>query len=125
MSMRNLDTHYYDGKLKNYFDYVISKIEYVPISFDITISEMKDYCKNNNLNDAYNTLTLLESKKGNYDPTDNINSELLLNYIWYKIKHNPNEYMYIFEQLGDITTSGPCPQGRSKRLFQVIKSLYD
>jgi len=34
-------------------------------------------------------------------------------------------FVYLEEQLSDVLTSGSCPQGRCKRLYQVYLIFYD
>jgi len=125
--LNKLDTHFYDGKISAYAETILSKISPPNIPFEEAIQALKWWSGYLNYPEAIKTLELIEREKGNknFDPTDNLNTEYLVVVIWDKIKKEPQEYKYIFEQLSDVTTSGPCVMGRVKRLFQVVKSLYD
>lgn len=124
--MELTETHYYDGKLKDYAERLFHGIEKGSQTFEQVCRDFQEWAQKVNAPQAKITLEFLLKEKGhNLDPTDNLNAEDLLILIWEKIKGSPEDYSYIFEQLGDITTSGPCLMGRSKRLFQVFIALYD
>lgn len=124
--MNLTETHYYDGKLKDYAANLLQGITKSSQTFDQVCRQFQDWSQKLNYPQAGITLDFLLKEKGhNDDPTDNLNAEDLLILIWEKIKDNPQDYPYLFEQLGDITTSGPCVMGRTKRLFQVVTALYD
>ena len=72
---------------------------------------------------AQKTLHLLANdRKNNYDDRNKIHTELLVPIIWDKVKKYNELTIYdIFvEQLSDIIISGPCSQGRTTRLIQLL-----
>ena len=128
----SLDTHFYDTKLKPYAQKIIKNQDTNRNEFMYCISEMRrklDLSTNTSGIRGYvlQTLDLLERNyTQNVDPSDNLDSSFLFIKIFDKIYKEPaNDLYYIFEQLADVSSSGPCLQGRSKRLFQVYKCLYD
>jgi hypothetical protein len=124
MKKLTLNTHDYDRLIKDYAKSLINKIGDPLISYENAISDMLRYTLKNQEYGAYNSLLLIKRSKNNYDHSDNIDIKKILSLIWDKIHIHPEEYDYIFEQISDIAKLGPCPQGRSKRLFQVLASLY-
>lgn len=129
--MELLNTHYYDGKCSP-TDIPPSQY-YTDEVFERSIREIREkmYLPDVSLSQAQRasvsrTLDLLNaSKKNNFDSTDHLDSSFLLVKIWEKLNKEPAKDLYwFFEQLADIVDSGPCPQGRSKRLFSVYLCLY-
>lgn len=127
-----LDTHFYDTKIRPYAQKIISNQDTNRNEFMYCIDGMRrklDMASNTRDIRTYviQTLNLLEQNYGqNVDSSDNLNSSFLLIKIFDKIYKEPaNDLYYIFEQLADVSSSGPCLQGRSKRLFQIYKCLYD
>lgn len=122
-----LDTHYYDGHIMNYAQMLLDKIRTTNCTFEQSIQSLKEWSIKLDYPHAISSLQLIEQEQGekNLDPTDHIHVEHLITLIWDKIKEEPQEYLYVFEQLSDIVLYGPCVMGRVKRLFQVVKSLYD
>tara|TARA_R110001599_G_scaffold318151_1_gene527683 strand:+ start:98 stop:493 length:396 start_codon:yes stop_codon:yes gene_type:complete len=129
MDKTTLETHDYDTRL--------TKV--MTTKKDVSNEEFKKFIKclteiNNFLNqdcslkiqskiNAQKTLHLLANdRQNNYDERNKIHTELLLPIIWNKIKSYNELTMYdIFvEQLNDIITSGPCAQGRTTRLIQLL-----
>jgi hypothetical protein len=115
--MIKLNTHYYDGKLKE--RYSILKNTTVPeLNFPDTIKEIEQLVKTNPR--ALQIVNLLKSPNGNYDSSNNIHVKELLPLIWQHVKSFDESGKQLFiEQLVDIH-NGKCPQGRTTRLLQCV-----
>lgn len=129
------DTHYYDNKLKDelVISTNISKLDMGPI-----FPEFKRILEQNQENGLYPTaiqaLNLIEKDvecSGNYDSTNQFRADTILYLLYQKLKKfdspppgiDKGLINVIMEGLSDIITSGPCPQGRSTRLYQLYISL--
>tara|TARA_B110001454_G_scaffold161179_1_gene150610 strand:+ start:358 stop:753 length:396 start_codon:yes stop_codon:yes gene_type:complete len=129
MDKTTLETHDYDTRL--------TKV--MTTKKDVSEKEFKIFIKclteiNNFLNqdkflkvdskiNAQKTIHLLANdRKNNYDDKNKIHTELLMPIIWNKIKKYNELTMYdtFVEQLADIILSGPCAQGRTTRLIQLL-----
>jgi hypothetical protein len=113
--MKNV--HIFDGKINH-------NLKNIELDYDMNsvIQEMINLNWSDKVN---NHLNIILSRSGsNVDYTDNLNIEDLLFLVWEKIKHEPKEYEYVWEQLEDISM-GTCLQGFSKRLFSCYKALYE
>jgi hypothetical protein len=129
MDKTTLETHDYDTRL--------TKV--MTTKKDVSEKEFKIFIKclteiNNFLNqdkflkvdskiNAQKTIYLLANdRKNNYDDKNKIHTELLMPIIWNKIKKYNELTMYdtFVEQLADIILSGPCAQGRTTRLIQLL-----
>jgi len=128
MEMNKLNNDYYDGKItsddiyKNIKEYFFNKPNnYRMDNFTTTVNCM--------ININWSPISvkmlklLLNDRKHNKDPSDNLDAEYLLCLIWEKLKNNPINNLYVWEQIEDISNE-KCPQGRCKRLFSIVKSLY-
>jgi hypothetical protein len=129
MDLTTLDTHDYDTRLKKV---ITTKKEITENEFKIFVkclTEINDFfnqdkfLKVSSKINAQKTINLLlNDRKNNYDEKNKINVELLLPMIWNKVK-DYNEltiYDIFVEQLNDIIISGPCAQGRTTRLIQLL-----
>lgn len=129
MDKTTLETHDYDTRLTKVFK---TKKEISGEEFKIFIKCLKEinnflnqdkFLKVNSKINAQKTLHLLANdRRNNYDDKNKINTELLIPIIWNKVK-NYNEltiYDIFVEQLSDIIISGPCSQGRTTRLIQLL-----
>jgi hypothetical protein len=129
MDKTTLETHDYDTRLTKVLK---TKKEISKEEFQIFIKCLKEinnflnqdkFLKVNSKINAQKTLHLLANdRRNNYDDKNQINTELLIPIIWNKVK-NYNEltiYDLFVEQLSDIIISGPCSQGRTTRLIQLL-----
>lgn len=133
-----LNTHFYDGKLVQ--NDLISKIIDLRNS---KLSETKrelfaklaEEIKTAKVEERFR-LTALQAihiidrdihQPGNYDCTNGIYADDVL-YLVCKRMYSDKEieiFDYLTEQLSDIITSGQCAQGRSTRLFQLLRTLEE
>jgi len=135
-----LNTHDYDGRLTIYrqlieqddaeliapdpFDKVLDEILQVlpSVNMDFYHPGHRDYIPSETLKmHVKTTVRKLQTERGsNHDGSDNINIEDLLPRVWRFVrKYEINGAAKVFyEQLAAITWSGPCPQGRAKRIMQ-------
>ncbi len=114
----SLNTHYYDGSLKFDKNQCKSALNFIQIIEEIK----KDIINNKKKKEIMRTLQLLVvDRRNNFDTHNKINVEDLLPYIWEIIKKYDQTAKNVFyEQLIDITTKGPCAQGRVTRLMQFL-----
>jgi len=126
----SLNTHFFDGKMKNVIesfsgefessDYVtkVDKIksvqklrEKVLDLQEINIQGMR----------CFDTIAGSPDSPGNYDRVNNLDAFLLL-YLVSCHKDDPEYVSLLSHQLNEMA-SGMCPQGRTTRLLQVLYSL--
>tara|TARA_B100001248_G_C27386408_1_gene459906 strand:- start:1209 stop:1604 length:396 start_codon:yes stop_codon:yes gene_type:complete len=129
MDKTTLETHDYDTRLTKVLK---TKKEISEEEFKIFIKCLKEinnflnqdkFLKVNSKINAQKTLHLLANdRRNNYDDKNKIHTELLIPIIWDKVKKYNELTIYdIFvEQLNDIIISGPCSQGRTTRLIQLL-----
>ena len=129
MDKTTLETHDYDTRLTKVMTTKkdVSKKEFK--IFIKCLTEINDFLnqdkflKADSKINAQKTIHLLANdRNNNYDNKNKIHTELLMPIIWKKIKKYNELTMYdIFvEQLADIILSGPCAQGRTTRLIQLL-----
>ena len=111
-----LNTHFYDGKIKNEF----------PIK-GLSMQEKQDCCQ-----DLIHSCSQIDSKAMTYltlmikdlglannkDSTNHLNADDLLCLCWV-YRHNVDFIKELEIQLLDMAT-GFCPQGRTHRLYQLL-----
>jgi len=129
--MLSLQTHDYDGKIRTHFLEFCAPLRKFavydhPPNFDRCIQACLDFmvsdCRTWKYPSCKKGVVLLkEDMKNNLDVTDGIKAEFLFCYLFYNLVYE--EYPAFYEQLHDIVVSGPCPQGRVKRLFQLCLSI--
>ena len=129
MDLTTLDTHDYDTRLTQIITtrQLITENEFK--IFVKCLTEINDFLnqdkflKVDSKINAQKTIHLLANdRKNNYDDKNKIHVELLLPIIWNKV-NSYNEltiYDIFVEQLSDIIISGPCAQGRTTRLIQLL-----
>ena len=129
MDKTTLETHDYDTRLTKI---ITTKKEISQKEFKIFIKCLTEinnflnedkFLKVNSKINAQKTLYLLANyRRNNYDDKNKIHTELLIPIIWNKVKKYDELTIYdIFvEQLSDIIISGPCSQGRTTRLIQLL-----
>lgn len=120
----SINTHYYDGQLRDIYAKLIAKDTSIPPSYQNTLDEIWQVAKNLFTNDAdlkkiKEVLRVVHlGSKSNYDPRNDINFEDLLPRTWVHVKkYDPAEQYMFFEQLTDIL-GGKCAQGRTTRIMQ-------
>jgi len=123
-----LNTHYYDGKLKeNSLIESVSDLQKVDApeltaeKRELFTSLMDKLMAEKKTMAGYAVRAIIDGIRSpaNFDPTNGIYADDIL----YLICKGDYPSEYFTEQLGDIITSGSCPQGRCARLFQILNSL--
>ena len=109
--MDKLNTHSYDGKIK----YEEPRVEYDKEIFNQFLSRLKD-------GNAIRMANCILSKNGNLDRSNNIDAMNILMWIISR-ELNDDVFAVLEEQLSDAMTKGPCPEGRTTRLFQVYNII--
>jgi hypothetical protein len=128
--MKKLNTHYYDGKLKERFHEIresVPKSVELP-SLSICYQEMDVLiCSTTNLRTrriANKVMRTLEADTGsakNHDATSDINVDDLIPLVWYYVRNYDISGKDLFiEQIAEIQ-GGMCPQGRVARLIQMVE----
>lgn len=118
----SVDTHSHDGKWRLVLQKIQSNSLYLgaqrinPQSPQVSVLKSKI---------AFNPIAvryfdLVCTGQGNYDTTNQIDALVLLRFLAL-MPSNEDMYKTLAEQLQDMST-GPCPQGRTTRLAQVINS---
>ena len=135
MDNLSFNTHDYDESLKlTYYELKkrdIDELIQPNKNFDETINEIYNYIRTlkfNKLNkDAIDAILLLKNdNSNNYDNLNDIHVEDLLPRVWRFVKDYDYSGKEIFiEQLSEILNNGPCPQGRTTRLFQFYIQHMD
>jgi hypothetical protein len=118
--MLSLDTHSYDNNKD-----VSERMKYLMIFYDANdISFSSESIKKLLPITTHSIIDLIMN--GPAEDEKEINVHVLL-YLLYKHLHSQNSQQpqqpYIIEQLEDIR-NGPCIQGRSMRLLQIVLTLY-
>jgi hypothetical protein len=130
--MLSTNTHSYDGTLGQWLPSIQKYIdEYNSISEENKRKipgDLKEKLKGNPemRGNAEAGLMLLSAdfqKAPNYDNSNGLCADYLM-YICLSIK-NEDFDKALLEQIGDIITLGPCPQGRTTRLLQIILPFID
>jgi len=125
MNNFSTDTHFYDGKLSAVnLPSRLSERELTLNIFKLVhLNKNHDY-----IPQVSKTLNLfLRDRARNFDASDGVHlSQLLPNIIAHIEKStDKDDTNYIWEQIADITSSGPCAQGRIKRLIQIYYSILN
>lgn len=134
MSSNKLNTHFYDGKLKERYSELQQKVnlkETFPDSDNIIgdcIKEIRDFFKQlgkgkkQKLLGSMNILNILErdiGKPPNNDTKNNIKVDDLLPLVWARVrKYDECGKILFLEQMMEIK-NGMCSQGRTTRLIQM------
>ena len=128
-----INTHYYDGKWMNELEKVLKLDNDKFQNFDLKIpnfNEIPDFLQTNlNSQKMYEKMANKDDKD-NYDPLNKINAVDLLSRILRIIEQSEDPETKqtikdcLIEQLSDTFTSGQCSQGRTTRLFQILRLLY-
>lgn len=123
-----LNTHYYDGSLKDTYKQLVKKqnetTDYLDInmSIDILFNELYDTLGQLCLidGDIKNMLKLIKNDtNSNYDLINDIDTLDILNRTWYYVrKMELQDRIMLFSQIGEIN-NGTCSQGRTTRIYQI------
>jgi hypothetical protein len=131
MSILSTETHDYDGKVGNTYNELVSRIRINEKHYGFKDAAGYLWVLSERDERAKESLRLLIKDHGtsnNFDPSDGIDCDLLLTFIGFMMETEKChlsllDYRWVLEQMGDISSSGPCPQGRGKRLLQIATSL--
>ncbi len=124
-----LNTHNYDKKLKNIYKQLKNDDELhliQPVSFENTIKEIvlkiapnRNLCKTIIRNIIKSLYLMKVDTNNNYDNENDIHVEDILPRVWRFVQNYDESTLDTFwEQISEISTNGPCAQGRTTRLFQ-------
>ena len=118
-----LNTHDYDGKLKELANYLLEKYQ-AEVTFDESIEEIRKFTeemKYPRQGEVFRCLELFVSdRNNNYDNTNNVKIENILPKLWTIIrKWEQDGKLVMLEQLADVI-HGSCSQGRNTRLLQLF-----
>lgn len=128
------DTHDYDSCVGGYYKELLQKYEIYndkeQKTLDQTKIEIIDVLNNSRFSQykitATSSLNLIVDSINSIDYSDNIDSKELLVMVWSILcRYCVDDLDYFIEQLSDVTLRGPCVQGQTKRLLQVLICLID
>lgn len=110
----SLQTHDYDNKLPK-----LPNFEPPSMSYKEVVSKILSKSKNPHVHKCLKVVMA----HGNYDPVNKLNAETLLCLVWDKLDKNDDGFSLLECILEEIVISGPCVQGRTIRLYQLLKAL--
>jgi hypothetical protein len=121
-----LNTHYYDGKMKDRYQ-KLQNITPNPPSLKETTQEITkliksliDFSPSQKTKANHMLQKLILRQKANHDTSNQIWVPDLLPLVWYHVKNYETSAQKLFlEQILDIYR-GPCPPGRTTRLLQCV-----
>jgi len=121
-----LNTHYYDGKMKNRYQELLN-ITPVPPTLKETKKEItqlinmqSELSPTQKIKAIKMLHKLIPRQKTNYDIPNDIWVPDLLPLVWYHVKNFESGAQKVFlEQIIDIY-KGSCPAGRTTRLIQCV-----
>jgi len=122
-----LNTHYYDGKLKERYQELQQDNLASSLSISETLEEIRTLIKEVKHPQRVKLYRMLQKlqhdNQGNYDAKNQIHVKDLLPLVWAHVKdYEVGAQMLFLEQILDIYR-GPCPQGRTTRLLQCVEIL--
>lgn len=124
--MEKLNTHYYDGKIKQKYLTIKSSFNQQPLDLETSLHEIEELIGKNIKNEkikqqTLRMLNLFKGTSGNYDRANDIDARELIRYVWTRVREYDSSGQQLFlEQLREIK-NGTCPQGRTTRLIQLIE----
>lgn len=125
-----LDAHYYDGKLHNLYKNIKFPnlcLEQKKRNIEILASMLYNRpTLNDQGRSCLNKVVSDFNDRANYDPSNNVTVEDLLNYIFLYQADSDEQLNDILEMLCiqfNEMISGLCPQGRTHRIAQVLFML--
>jgi len=125
--MERRNVHEFDGRLcQEAMEEMNQRIQAATPSSDKV--DLKDQLHDLRARSMFRELQVREDPK-NWDPTNQIHATDLLRLLLYKIEtlqveEDKKEWIQMLEeQLLDMVHLGPCPQGRTIRLWQLYQSL--
>ena len=135
--MDKLNTHYYDGTLKNSYkelvDFQNKNTDFLKQKWDINIVIKEIHDNIDKLPNISPTNQKIISdilklfyidKSGNYDQLNDIDILDILCRTWYFVKKQPIEdQISFYQQLLEIN-NGKCSQGRSTRIYQIYSTFF-
>jgi len=108
----SLQTHNYDGKLGELPQFGAPELEFKEV-----VSRILSRSKNLRVHKCLKNVMA----SGNYDPVNKLNAETLLCLVWDKL--DSDSFELLESVLEEIVVSGPCVQGRTVRLYQLLLAL--
>ena len=119
-SNKFMNVHVFDGKIgKGY------KRQHTLISTELWLKIANFYEKLTNPIAKQTVKMIMVDRNQNYDPRNDIDASDILADIIIKISDDEVVDGYIQEQIADIFLLGRCPQGRTTRLYQIWRALYN
>lgn len=135
MSANLINTHHYDGKWVDYYQAVKAKL--LPMTAATAMTTTTAVTTNHdNFHLAIQQITskwpqlarvsrlLLTDRANNYDAANQVSVEELLPLVWSHCQGKADLELLFKEQYADIV-NGPCAQGRTTRLFQLLVAICD
>ena len=130
--MSNLETHFYDGKLKDCILPYRTKLEQIAgISIEDKIVVLESLALKLTNPIAKNMLEVIKkdgTNSSNYDGSNDLWAidvlVLIIEYMNQSESNHVDTLPILQEQLADIA-NGSCPPGRTTRIFQTIFSCMD
>lgn len=133
MNTPKLNTHYYDGKLKDTistfedeFNHIKNEVNNEKILF--AIRYLNEVCiqKGCSSRAKQSLHKIIHDRSGNIDSINGLNAEILLYIIYTRIidSDNNDTFELLNTQLDEMM-SGLCPQGRCIRLLQILKTIQN
>lgn len=126
-NIKKLQTHYYDGKLKNQISSL--RLPYTKSEKVKKFTQLKEAINHTkqrtHLSNAMRAITMIAvgvETDANYDKTNDVYADEILYIISENLQKDMIDDLVI--QLADITTHGACPQGRCTRLAQLYFAMF-
>lgn len=122
--MELLNTHTYDGQWKAQLDEVLAKCGGIR-----PLTNLPDFMLAPGAHRVF--VNMLLSGNGNMDTVNGVDAKDLFALLVHQLeelkkKYTESEFTSIYElsmeQIADIA-NGPCPQGRTTRIFQVLAAI--
>jgi len=121
--MISLNTHAYDGALKDRKEQIIQDLERVKnIDKEKAFEELRTLLALPPVQNALFTMIVSGPPQANHDPTNDLDAKSLLYLCWEKRGLDTDMIPLLRLAFEDMLT-GSCPQGRSTRFFQVLVSI--
>jgi len=125
------NTHDYDGKWRQQYLEIIDRVTKPDssVTFEVCIRQITDFqCTDRSVYLRPNLIRvstlLLKDKANNYDHVNKLSVEELLPIVWFHCRDDTDLRLLFREQYADIL-NGPCAQGRTTRLFQILSAISD
>lgn len=121
--MNSLNTHTYDGALKERKQQIIADLERVKdVEKTQAFEELRTLLALPPIQNALFSMIVSGPPQANHDPTNDLDAKNLLYLCWEK-KGLDTDMIPLLRLAFEDMLTGSCPQGRSTRFFQVLVSI--